>query len=124
MPAIILPDGEKPEEIAGVFALLARLWASETDAATLTSLARPPVADVWRSLGGEIPNRPTDDLLEELAVDYCQILIGPGDHASPVSDTTVLASLGAGSDHMDHVITQLPYALSMAGLTFLIYVLV
>ena len=47
-----------------------------------------------------------------------------GDHASPVSDTTVLASLGAGSDHMDHVITQLPYALSMAGLTILIYVLI
>jgi len=47
-----------------------------------------------------------------------------GDHASPVSDTTVLASLGAGSDHMDHVITQLPYALSMAAVTLLIYVLV
>ncbi len=47
-----------------------------------------------------------------------------GDHASPVSDTTVLASLGAGSDHMDHVITQLPYALAMAGVTLLIYVLV
>lgn len=47
-----------------------------------------------------------------------------GDHASPVSDTTVLASLGAGSDHMDHVITQLPYALLMAAVTLLIYVLV
>ncbi len=46
-----------------------------------------------------------------------------GDHASPVSDTTVLASLGAGSDHMDHVITQLPYALAMACITLLIYVL-
>lgn len=41
-----------------------------------------------------------------------------GDHASPVSDTTVLASLGAGSDHMDHVLTQLPYALAVAALTF------
>lgn len=47
-----------------------------------------------------------------------------GDHASPVSDTTVLASLGAGSDHMDHVITQLPYALTMAALTLLIYLLI
>ena len=46
------------------------------------------------------------------------------DVSGALSDTTVLASLGAGSDHMDHVITQLPYALSMAGLTFLIYVLV
>ena len=46
-----------------------------------------------------------------------------GDHASPVSDTTVLASLGAGSDHMDHVLTQLPYALAVAGLTFLLYLI-
>jgi Na+/H+ antiporter NhaC len=44
-----------------------------------------------------------------------------GDHASPVSDTTVLSSFGAGSDHMDHVFTQLPYALLVAGLTVLLY---
>lgn len=35
-----------------------------------------------------------------------------GDHCSPLSDTTILSSLGAGSDHLDHVKTQLPYALS------------
>lgn len=34
-----------------------------------------------------------------------------GDHCSPVSDTTCLSSFGAGSDHMDHVSTQLPYAI-------------
>jgi Na+/H+ antiporter NhaC len=44
-----------------------------------------------------------------------------GDHASPVSDTTVLSSVGAGSDHIDHVITQLPYALVIAALTAGIY---
>ena len=44
-----------------------------------------------------------------------------GDHASPVSDTTVLSSVGAGSDHIDHVITQLPYALLMAALTAGLY---
>ncbi|WP_082233491.1 Na+/H+ antiporter NhaC family protein [Halobacillus massiliensis] len=33
-----------------------------------------------------------------------------GDHCSPISDTTILSSTGAGSDHIDHVITQLPYA--------------
>jgi Na+/H+ antiporter NhaC len=38
-----------------------------------------------------------------------------GDHASPVSDTTCLSSFGAGSDHMDHVTTQLPYAATVAG---------
>lgn len=46
-----------------------------------------------------------------------------GDHSSPVSDTTVLASAGAGSDHMDHVITQLPYALVGAGVTAALYLL-
>lgn len=45
-----------------------------------------------------------------------------GDHASPVSDTTVLSSVGAGSDHIDHVITQLPYALLVATVTATIYV--
>jgi len=44
-----------------------------------------------------------------------------GDHASPVSDTTVLSSVGAGSDHIDHVITQLPYALLIAAITAGIY---
>jgi Na+/H+ antiporter NhaC len=44
-----------------------------------------------------------------------------GDHASPVSDTTVLSSVGAGSDHIDHVVTQLPYALVVAALTVILY---
>ena len=44
-----------------------------------------------------------------------------GDHSSPVSDTTVLSSVGAGSDHIDHVVTQLPYALVVAAITAGIY---
>ena len=47
-----------------------------------------------------------------------------GDHASPVSDTSVLSSVGAGSDHMDHVITQLPYALIAGAATLILYLLV
>lgn len=35
-----------------------------------------------------------------------------GDHCSPLSDTTILSSLATGSDHIDHVKTQLPYALT------------
>jgi Na+/H+ antiporter NhaC len=38
-----------------------------------------------------------------------------GDHASPISDTTVLASMASASDHIEHVRTQLPYALIAAG---------
>lgn len=47
-----------------------------------------------------------------------------GDHASPVSDTTVLSSVGAGSDHIDHVVTQLPYAMLIAALTAGLYALI
>lgn len=39
-----------------------------------------------------------------------------GDHASPISDTTLIASLAAGCDHIEHVRTQLPYALLAAGI--------
>lgn len=40
-----------------------------------------------------------------------------GDHASPISDTTIVASMAASTDHIDHVRTQLPYALIAGGLS-------
>lgn len=40
-----------------------------------------------------------------------------GDHCSPISDTTILASTGSGSDHIDHVRTQMPYALLGAAVS-------
>ncbi len=43
-----------------------------------------------------------------------------GDHCSPISDTTVLSSLATGADHMDHVRTQLPYALTAAAIAILV----
>ena len=46
-----------------------------------------------------------------------------GDHCSPLSDTSILASTGAASDHMDHVKTQLPYALAVASLSLGAYLL-
>jgi len=47
-----------------------------------------------------------------------------GDHASPISDTTVVASIASGCDHFEHVKTQLPYALVGAIVTLIIYVLI
>jgi len=47
-----------------------------------------------------------------------------GDHASPISDTTVVASIASGCDHFEHVKTQLPYALFGGGLTLIIYTLI
>ncbi|MEM7263526.1 MAG: Na+/H+ antiporter NhaC family protein, partial [Planctomycetota bacterium] len=43
-----------------------------------------------------------------------------GDHCSPISDTTVLSSVSAGSDHLDHVKTQIPYAMTTMGIALLI----
>ncbi|MCD8074841.1 MAG: Na+/H+ antiporter NhaC family protein [Lachnospiraceae bacterium] len=40
-----------------------------------------------------------------------------GDHCSPISDTTIMSSAGAGCDHISHVVTQLPYALTAAGVS-------
>lgn len=45
-----------------------------------------------------------------------------GDHCSPISDTTILASTGAQCDHLRHVETQLPYATLVAGVCFLGYI--
>ena len=47
-----------------------------------------------------------------------------GDHCSPVSDTTVMASIFSGADHLDHVATQVPYSLtviSVIGVLYLIF---
>ena len=46
-----------------------------------------------------------------------------GDHCSPISDTTIMASAGADCDHIAHVNTQLPYALLVAGISFIGYIL-
>jgi Na+/H+ antiporter NhaC len=47
-----------------------------------------------------------------------------GDHCSPISDTTIIASLAAGCDHLEHVRTQLPYAVTMGSITIVLYILV
>ena len=46
-----------------------------------------------------------------------------GDHCSPISDTTILSSAGAQCNHIDHVSTQLPYALSVGAVCFIGYII-
>ena len=46
-----------------------------------------------------------------------------GDHCSPISDTTIMASAGANCNHVNHVNTQLPYALTVAGVSFVSFIL-
>jgi Na+/H+ antiporter NhaC len=46
-----------------------------------------------------------------------------GDHCSPISDTTIISSMAAATDHIDHVRTQLPYAFTAAGFAVLLYII-
>ncbi len=46
-----------------------------------------------------------------------------GDHCSPISDTTIIASMASATDHIDHVRTQLPYALIAAGASLILFLL-
>ena len=46
-----------------------------------------------------------------------------GDHCSPISDTTIMSSAGAQCDHLNHVSTQLPYAITVAAVSFVGYII-
>ena len=46
-----------------------------------------------------------------------------GDHISPISNTTIMASTGAECNHVNHVNTQLPYALYVASISFVSYII-
>jgi Na+/H+ antiporter NhaC len=58
-----------------------------------------------------------------IAVSACLAGAVCGDHCSPISDTTIMASTGGQCEHLNHVTTQLPYALFVAGVSFVGYVL-
>ncbi len=57
-----------------------------------------------------------------VAVSACMAGAVCGDHCSPISDTTIMASAGAQCDHVVHVNTQLPYALLVAAVSFVSYI--
>jgi len=46
-----------------------------------------------------------------------------GDHCSPISDTTIISSMASATDHIDHVRTQLPYALVSGGIALILYLI-
>ena len=64
-----------------------------------------------------------DNPLAIICISACMAGAVCGDHCSPISDTTIMASAGAQCDHVNHVSTQLPYAIScavIAGVTYII----
>lgn len=64
----------------------------------------------------------TDPTLMIIAISACMAGAVCGDHCSPISDTTIMASAGAECVHVNHVSTQLPYAIFVAAVSFVCYV--
>ena len=62
------------------------------------------------------------DPLRIISISACMAGAVAGDHCSPISDTTIMASAGAQCEHVNHVSTQLPYALTVAGVSFVTYI--
>ncbi len=58
-----------------------------------------------------------------ISISACMAGAVCGDHCSPISDTTIMASAGAQCNHVNHVSTQLPYALLVAAISFITYII-
>ena len=65
---------------------------------------------------------PMDNPLAIVCISACMAGAVCGDHCSPISDTTIMASAGAQCDHVSHVNTQLPYAITGAAVSFVTYI--
>ncbi len=65
---------------------------------------------------------PSDSILI-ISISACLAGAVCGDHCSPISDTTIMSSAGAECDHLVHVSTQMPYALTVAGISFVMFIL-
>ena len=66
---------------------------------------------------------PARATLAVICVSACMAGAVCGDHCSPISDTTIMSSAGAQCNHIAHVSTQLPYALTCAGVSFVTYII-
>ncbi len=100
--------------VAGSF-ILASFMAFATGTSWGTFALMVPIAvPLAIALGGSLPL-------------YLAAVLGGGvfgDHCSPISDTTIISSMASASDHMDHVRTQIPYALLGGAITIVFYLLV
>ena len=81
----------------------------------------------WGTFGMLIPIVqsvfPMDNPLSVVCISACMAGAVCGYHCSPISDTTIMASAGAQCDHVNHVSTQLPYAITVAAVSFVSYVI-
>ena len=105
-----------PEFLYGIFPALIFIVACVLSFATGTS---------WGTFGILIPIVVTifgvGDPLFYVGISACLAGAVCGDHCSPISDTTIMASAGAECNHVEHVSTQLPYAITVAAISFVMF---
>ena len=83
----------------------------------------------WGTFGILIPivvavfDPTTQATLLTIGISACLAGAVCGDHISPISDTTVMASAGANVNHIEHVSTQIPYALTVAAISFVCFII-
>ena len=65
----------------------------------------------------------SDPQLMIISIAACMAGAVCGDHCSPISDTTIMSSAGARCNHVAHVTTQLPYAITVAAISFVTYII-
>ena len=69
-----------------------------------------------------LPIFTAEPTLLTIGISACLAGAVAGDHCSPISDTTVMASAGANCNHIEHVSTQLPYVITVAVISFVCFI--
>ena len=118
----VLGDALRPEFLPAILFLLSAAvsFAVGTSWGTMGILMPLAVPLVWNLMNNF--NMAGGDHNHILYATIGTILAGSvwGDHCSPISDTTIISSVAAGSDHIDHVRTQIPYALTVGGVAIVV----
>jgi Na+/H+ antiporter NhaC len=110
-----LQDSLNPYLLPAIIFILAALISFSTGSSWSTMAILYPIAipTTWAISQGLAPDVAMELLLNVIAVTLAASVLG--DHCSPISDTTILSSLASDCNHIDHVRTQLPYALTVGG---------
>jgi len=119
--AIATMSPEDASARSGVYRLLSRLWICELDLEWVQKLRAPPLCDSFSAAGGNLPTCDDEPTVEELAIDYCRLFIGPSGHLPPYQSVwqtgqfegTAVASMQTFIDLVGYNREALPTGLSL-----------
>ena len=95
---------------SGTYRLLARLWLREIDRDLVRELRSPPLCDAFVAAGGIVPAGDDDRTIEQLAIDYCRLFVGPTGHLPPYQSVWRNGQFkSATSDSMERFVEVVNY---------------